>query len=131
VRWNRVRLSLPWITRGIGAPCGALDALVRVKSPNWTNQQAPGFWAQKSSNCWAFEPAGGAVSFVGLSAVPVLGAEEPPLPLSPVAVPVSVLVPLDEVLPVLVELSGVAVLEVPSLLVDLLSLFADAAAEGA
>src|SRR3954454_13955579 len=25
-----------------------------------TGQQAPGFWAQKSSNCWASEPAAGA-----------------------------------------------------------------------
>jgi hypothetical protein len=69
------------------------------------DQQAPGFCAQKSSNCCASEPAGGGESAVGLS---VLGAVVPPLPeeslvplvlsvVPPVpvlAVPVPVLVPV-------------------------------------
>jgi hypothetical protein len=129
VRWNRVRLSLPWITRGIGGQHGALDARVRVKTANWTNQQAPGFWAQKSSNCCAFEPAGGVAVLVGVSAVPVLGAVEPPLPVSPVAVPE---LP-DVVLSGVAELSDEVLLsdELLSLLLELLLLFADAAAAGA
>ena len=72
------------------------------------------------------------MSFVGLSAVPVLGAVEPPLPVSPVAVPVSVPVLPDVVLSVLEELSDdVLSDELLSLLLELLSLFADAAAAGA
>lgn len=99
---------------------------MRLKRANWTNQQAPGFWAQKSSNCCAFEPAGGVAVLVG---VPVLGAVEPPLPVSPLAVPVSP----DVVLSVLEELSDDVLLsdELLSLLLELLSLFADAAAVGA
>src|SRR4051794_19656024 len=51
-------------------------------------QQAPGFCAQKSSNFWAFDPAGGGVSLLWLSA-PVDGAAAPP-PLDVVSVPVLV-----------------------------------------
>jgi hypothetical protein len=68
---------------------------------------------------------------VWLSAVPVSGAEEPPLPLSPVAVPVSVPVLSVELLSELVELSDELSDELLSLLLELLSLFADAAASGA
>jgi hypothetical protein len=73
------------------------------------------------------------VSFVGLSAVPVLGAVEPPLPVSPVAVPVSVPELPDVLLSGVAVLSGEVLLsdELLSLLLELLSLFADAAAAGA
>jgi hypothetical protein len=81
-------------------------------------QQAPGFCAQKSSNCWALEPAGGGVSLLGPSAPPVgaaapppafeLGVVAPPVPVDAVGVPV---VPVEPVAPVEPEapLDGVAV----------------------
>jgi hypothetical protein len=98
---------------------------VRVKTANWTNQQAPGFWAQKSSNCCSFEPAAGVAVLAG---VLVLGAVEPPLPVSPVAVSV---LP-DVVLSVLEESDEVLLSdELLSLLLELLSLFADADAAAA
>jgi hypothetical protein len=62
-------------------------------------QQAPGFWAQKSSNFCAFEPAGGRVSFVALSWPP--GAAAPP-PVVAVPVPVPPVPPVVPVLPVVV-----------------------------
>ena len=76
-------------------------------------QQAPGFWAQKSSNCCASEPAGGGESEFGLSWVP--GALAPPLPELPelgvVAPPVPVLVPVEAVpVPVLVPVEPDCVL---------------------
>jgi hypothetical protein len=55
-------------------PTGALDR---------PRQQAPGFCAQKSSNCCAFDPLGGVL----LLAVFWLGAAVPP-PVLPVVVPV-------------------------------------------
>jgi hypothetical protein len=59
-------------------------------------QQAPGFCAQKSSNCSASEPAGGAVSLAAESSV--AGAVAPPLsvPVVPVAPPVPVAAPVSE-----------------------------------
>jgi hypothetical protein len=88
-------------------------------------QQAPGFCAQKSSNCWAFEPAGGVAV-----ALPVLvsGDVVPPLESPVVPVPESV-VPL---VPVSVpdELSD-ELLSLLLVLELLLSEFADAAAVGA
>lgn len=72
------------------------------------------------------------MSFVALSVVPVLGAVEPPLPVSPVAVPVSVPVLPDVVLSELEELSDdVLSDELLSLLLESLLLFAEAAAVGA
>jgi hypothetical protein len=58
-------------------PTGALDG---------RGQQAPGFWAQKSSNCCASEPSGGGWSLLAES-WPVSGAVVPPA-LSVVDVPV-------------------------------------------
>jgi hypothetical protein len=70
---------------------------------------------------------------VWLSAVPVSGAEEPPLPLSPVAVPVSVPELSDVPVSVLVELSDELSDDevLLSLLLESLLLFDDAAASGA
>jgi hypothetical protein len=124
VTWNRVRLSLPCegVTRCIGPPDGPLDRTV---------QQAPGFWAQKSSNCWASDPAGGAVSLPAVSVL-VSGVVEPPVSVSPVVVPVSVPV-LPDVLESLLddELSDELLSELllSELLLDLS--FADAAVSGA
>jgi hypothetical protein len=78
---------LPWRKRGqhlYRPPAGALDR---------PGQQAPGFWAQKSSNCWALEPSGGAWSLVAESC-PLSGAAVPPPVLSVVVpvLPVGVLV---------------------------------------
>jgi hypothetical protein len=90
-------------------------------------QQAPGFCAQKSSNCWAFEPAGGVA--VALPLVVVSGEVVPPLESPVVPVPVS---ELDVPLPVSVldELSD-ELLSVLSELELLLSEFAAAASVGA
>jgi hypothetical protein len=99
-------------------------------------QQAPGFCAQKSSNCWAFEPSGGDWSLLAESWL-VSGAVVPPPVLSVVVpvLPVGVLVALgvvvsddddDDELLSLLELS----LDVLVSLLEL-SLFADAASAGA
>jgi hypothetical protein len=116
----------------IGARSGPLDGAGEPKRGNWTNQQAPGFCAQKSSNCDAPESAGGAVSLVDVS-VPVLEEDVPPLDVSPVAVPVSPVVPPPVLVsPLLVELSVDVLLSVLVVLSDvLLSCEADAAASGA
>jgi hypothetical protein len=99
-------------------------------------QQAPGFCAQKSSNCWAFEPSGGDWSLLAESWL-VSGAVVPPPVLSVVVpvLPVGVLVALgvvvsdddddDEELLSLLELS----LDVLVSLLEL-SLFDDAASVG-
>jgi hypothetical protein len=118
----------------IGPPQAPLDGANEVSGGNWTNQQAPGFWAQKSSNCWASEPAGGAVSLLALSGELVLVSGEvvPPLAVSPDVVPVPVL-PVVSV-PVELELLSELVLSVDVLLSELLLLFllfAAAAAAGA
>jgi hypothetical protein len=106
---NRERQVLP-SQRRVTAVIGV--ARRRLDADNRPAQQAPGFWAQKSSNCWASEPAGGGESELGLSSVP--GALAPPLPVVPVvpelsvppvpvalvpvlAVPVPVLVPVEPV----------------------------------
>jgi hypothetical protein len=58
-------------------------------------QQAPGFWAQKSSNCWASDPSGGGWSFdaesslVSGAAVPPLASPVVPVPVLPLDVPLS------------------------------------------
>jgi hypothetical protein len=67
---------------------------------------------------------------LSLSAVPVSGAAEPPLPLSPVAVPVSVLELSDVELSELVESFDELSDELLSLLFELLLSF-DAADSGA
>jgi hypothetical protein len=131
------------VTACIGPPQAPLDGANEVSSGNWTIQQAPGFWAQKSSNCWASEPAGGVVSLVALSGELVLVSGEelvlvsgevvPPLAVSPDVVPVSVL-PVVSV-PVELELLSELVLSVDvlvsELLLLLLLLLAAAAAAGA
>jgi hypothetical protein len=66
-------------------------------------QQAPGFCAQKSSNCCAFEPLGGAVLLAVLS----LGAAVPP-PVLPVVVPV---LPVGVLVAVGVAVGDVVVVE--------------------
>jgi hypothetical protein len=71
--------GLTFPTRGASQVIGRL--------PGRLDQQAPGFCAQKSSNCSASESAGGGVSFVGLSAS-ASGAVVPPL-VSGVVAPVS------------------------------------------
>jgi hypothetical protein len=127
------------VTACIGPPDAPLDGANEASSGNWTNQQAPGFWAQKSSNCWASEPAGGAVSLLALSGevvsvlVLVSGDVVPPLAVSPDVVPVSVL-PVVSV-PVELELLSELVLSVDvlvsELLLELSLLLAAAAAAGA
>jgi hypothetical protein len=88
-------------------------------------QQAPGFWAQKSWNCCAFEPLGGV-----LLAVPLLGAVVPPpglvLPVVVPVLPVGVLVAVG----VAVALDDVDELDVLVPVLELLLLAAAAAAGG-
>ena len=66
-----------------------------------TAQQAPGFCAQKSSNCCASEPAGGAVSFdaesccAGALAPPLSVPVVPVVPVVPESVPVLGVVPVE------------------------------------
>ena len=87
VRWNRVRrAAVPMESRGVSAAHGALERASRL-SGELDAQQAPGFCAQKSSNCCAFEPAGGGcVVSLGLSVPPVPGAVgRRRLPVAPVA----------------------------------------------
>jgi hypothetical protein len=64
--------------RCIGGHLGPLDP--------WA-QQAPGFCAQKSSNFWALDPAGGGVSLLWLSVPPEGAAAPPPLEAVSVLVP--------------------------------------------
>lgn len=122
------------VTACIGAPFWPLDGANEISVGNWTNQQAPGFWAQKSSNCWASEPAAGvgvAVAVVS-ELVLVSGDVVPPLAVSPDVVPVLPvgLVPEESgVLLPEVVLSVDVLLELELLL--LLLLLAAAAAAGA
>ena len=72
------------------------------------------------------------MSLVSESAVPVSGVVEPPVPVSPVEVPLPVLVSPVEPLSVLVELSDELLSdELLSLLSELLLSFDEAAASGA
>src|SRR4051812_45815725 len=123
VMWTRVRACLP-SNEGqhvYRPPTGPLDR---------RRQQAPGFWAQKSSNCWAFDPLGGVWSLLAESCVvsgalvppPVLSVVVPVLPVG-VLVAVGVLVSDDELLSL--ELSFDVFVSLPLALV---SLFAAAAA---
>jgi hypothetical protein len=95
-------------------------------------QQAPGFWAQKSSNCWAFDPSGGGWSLLAES-WPPFGAAVPPPVLSAVVpvLPVGVLVAVGVAVP---EPDDVLSLELLSddVLLSLLELllFEDAASAG-
>jgi hypothetical protein len=95
-------------------------------------QQAPGFCAQKSSNCWAFEPSGGEVSLLAESWLESGAVAPPPLSVVVPVLPVGVLVALgvvesDDELLSLLELS------LDDVLVSLLELsrFDDAASAGA
>jgi hypothetical protein len=101
------------VTGCIGPAQGPLD------------QQAPGFCAQKSSNCCALEPADGVAV-----AAPVSGDVVPPLPVSPDVVPLSVLDVPDPVESVLDELSE-ELLSLEVLLSELLLESGDAAEVGA
>jgi hypothetical protein len=89
-------------------------------------QQAPGFWAQKSSNCWASEPSGGGWSLLAES-WPVSGAAVPP----PESVVVPVL-PVGVLVAVGVAVSDDVLLSFDVLLLSLLelSLLDDAASAG-
>jgi hypothetical protein len=126
------------VTACIGLPVWPLYGASEASGGNWTNQQAPGFWAQKSSNCWASEPAAGVGVPVAVVSVLVLvsGDVVPPLAVSPDVVPVLPVVLVPEgsgvLLPDVVLLSVDELLElglVLSLLV--LLLLAAAAAAGA
>jgi hypothetical protein len=121
------------VTACIGPPFWPLDGAKEVSGGNWTNQQAPGFWAQKSSNCWASEPAAGVGVLVAVVSELVLvsGDVVPPLAVSPDVVPVLPVVPVPEESGVLlpdVVLSLDVLLELELLL---LLLLAAAAAAGA
>jgi hypothetical protein len=99
VTWNRVRRGLcarrreiarvTLSSRCIGPLRGRLD---QPAGP--ARQQAPGFCAQKSSNCCASEPAAGVAVLVGLLAL-VSGDVVPPLAESPLVLPVLPVAPVE------------------------------------
>src|SRR4051794_3079515 len=126
VMWTRVRACLP-SNEGqhvYRPPTGPLDR---------RRQQAPGFWAQKSSNCWALDPLGGVWSLLAESWVvsgalvppPVLSVVVPVLPVG-VLVAVGVVVSDDELLSL--ELSFDVFVSLPLALVSFAAAAASAGA---